>query len=43
MITNFLNDEVGKGMLVLYALEVYYLRHKNLCFGCESMRLEVKT
>ena len=38
MIINFLNAEVRKRMLVL---EVYYLRHENLCFAHESMTLEV--
>ena len=38
-----LNAEVRKRVLVLQILEVYYLRRENLCFGCESVRLEVKT
>ena len=39
-IINFLNAEVRKRILVLQVLEVYYLRHENLCFGRESVRLE---
>ena len=42
MTTNFLNAEVRKRMHVLQVLEVYYLRHESLCFGRESVRLEVK-
>ena len=38
-----LNAEVRKKVLALQILEVYYLRHESLCFGRESVRLEVKT
>ena len=38
-----LNAEVRKRVLVLQILEAYYMRRENLCFGRESVRLEVKT
>ena len=38
-----LNAEVRKRVLVFQIFEVYYLMRENLCFGRQSVRLEVKT